>query len=90
MTILLAAATGTVKPPIFRLLSAPLQERQVNMYKPVFYGDLRSATQAFPEICGLPPSSIDGDKCKMSIFIVNVNFSKIVAFKGTIKIFLKW
>jgi hypothetical protein len=41
-----------------------------------------------PEICGLPPSSIEGAKDKKSNYIVNVNFSKIGAFKETIRKFL--
>jgi hypothetical protein len=42
---------------------------------------------SFPEIYGLPPFSIVGAKDKF-FYIVNVNFSKIVGFKGTIRTFL--
>jgi hypothetical protein len=38
-------ATVTVITTICRLRSAPTQESQVKMYKPVFLGDLRAATK---------------------------------------------
>jgi hypothetical protein len=36
------AATGTISPPIFHLRSAPPQERQAKMQKPVLCGGLRA------------------------------------------------
>jgi hypothetical protein len=84
----LAAATGTVSPPIFRLRSAHPQKRQIKTYRPVFrvmcgrpqafYRDLRSATIVV----------YGGQRIKFLFIIANVNFSKIVAFKGTIRKFL--
>jgi hypothetical protein len=84
----LAAATGTVSPPIFRLRSAHPQKRQIKTYIPVFrvmcgrpqafYRDLRSATIVV----------YGGQRIKFLFIIANVNFSKIVAFKGTIRKFL--
>jgi hypothetical protein len=39
----------------------------------------------FPDICGLPPSSIVGGKGYKFFDAVSLNFSKIVAFRGTIR-----
>jgi hypothetical protein len=65
---LLAAATGTASPPIFSLRSASPQESQVKTYKPVFPGDLRSATGHFRRSC-LPTMSIVKGQRMLFLFI---------------------
>jgi hypothetical protein len=56
----IAAATGTVRPPILRLRSAPPYERPSRNVQPGFSGDLRTGTIVY---------SILGAKDKISIYI---------------------
>jgi hypothetical protein len=77
----IAAGTGTVRPQICCLLSAPPQERQVEKYKPVFSGDVRPAT-GFSRNLWRVTIVYSGGQRK------NLYFSKIVAFKGMVRKFL--
>jgi hypothetical protein len=66
---------GTVRPPIFSPHAcSPIGEADKNVYKPVFSGDLRPATGFFKRS---RPATIGfiGGKDKISIYIVDVNFS---------------
>jgi hypothetical protein len=75
-----AACPGTVSPAIFTsaLLPqrpAPTQERQVKTQKPVLSYVLWAAPKVYSW----------GAKDKISIYVVNMTFSKILTFKGMIR-----
>jgi hypothetical protein len=78
--ICLTAVKGTVSPSIFRLRSAPPQERQEKTYKTVFFILICSLPQVFfvTEIYVLPLSPIVGVHGYISIcrILYTVNFIK--------------
>jgi hypothetical protein len=78
-------ATVTIVLPIFRVRLAPPLERQVKTYKPGCLGDLRSATGLLQRSAACHHHYKGGAKDKISIYIVNRNFSKIVAFERIIR-----
>jgi hypothetical protein len=73
-TIWLAATTGTVRPPIFLLRSAPPRGQAG-----------KKAETVFVPVCSYRKQW--AGKGKISIYIVKGIFSKVVVFKGTIRIF---
>jgi hypothetical protein len=58
------------------------------MYKPGFFRVICGLPQAFYKDMRPATFFIVGAKDLIYFYLVNVNFSKIVAFKGTIRIFL--
>jgi hypothetical protein len=88
ITLLLAAATGSVRPPTFRLRSAPPQERPVKTFIPVFFRLICGLPQAFYRDMRSATIVIMGGKWLKFHLYSACEFSKIVAFKGMIRKFL--
>jgi hypothetical protein len=75
--------SANFSPPV----CSPTEKAGKNL-QTVFSGWSAACHRLFTEIYSLPLSQYWGAKDKISFYIVNVNFTKIVAFKGTIRIFL--